>query len=868
VEVIKVKDQSSIEQHGLLVAPIIKMHAITEAKVAQATAQRELQRALYIRNLYTFKLGPQYGKLEAMDIVTITDSVLGLNRQLVRILDITDEVDFSRIVTAEEMLVGTASPAKFRTETPAGYVVNYNEAPGNANSPVIFEPPLALSGTPQMWLATSGGASWGGAEVWVSTDNATYKKVGVVCESRHGVSSASLPFGTDPDVTNALAVDLSISSGQLSSGTLADRDLYNTLCYIGGELVSYQTATLTGANTYSLTSLRRGAYGSAITVHSSGSAFARLDNNVLKYAYDPLMVGQPLYVKLRSFNKYGSAAQDLAAITPFTYAIAGAPVGTISGLALVQAWTGTACAIKWTPYPGATSYKVEIWIGASKVRTTANVTTSSFLYSFEDNKADGGPHRNVEFRVYAVNSTGQSSSPAVLSVTNSQIAAPAGLSTMVAGSAIELAATMPTATDYAGTMVFVSTTSGVDPSTLTPVYDGPANFFTIPDLTSGVTYYFHMVHYDIFGKDALNYSSEVSAVASASGGIPTVANASTLTTLANPSYWAVYDLTTKKIWRWNAATNLYTSAADGADIVANTIAANALAVSDLSAITANLGTITAGNITLDYTGYIRGGASSYASGNGFWMGYNGATYKFSMGNSSTGNMFTWDGTNLSIGLGGTTLGISSATQRLSVNDGTRDRVLIGNLGGGAYGIRCYDTSGNLFLDTGGVTGLGSFAYLNSLSPSNIGTYMSNLSVDTLQIANQAVTVPVVVARETSITYNLTQGQSADIISASTVASGAPISMTLSIAPGSIPSSGAWYFKLTRNGTILRDLIARVSIDGSGFATAIPVIILFSDIPPAGTTVYKLTLYNWTNAPGDYTNYTVAHSYAMFLETKK
>jgi hypothetical protein len=60
-----------------------------------------------------------------------------------------------------------------------------------------------------------------------------------------------------------------------------------------------------------------------------------------------------------------------------------------------------------------------------------------------------------------------------------------------------------------------------------------------------------------------------------------------------------------------------------------------------------LGTITAGTIALASSGHIRAGQTAYNTGTGFFLGFDGATPKFSIGNSAS-NYLTWDGTNLSM----------------------------------------------------------------------------------------------------------------------------------------------------------------------------------------------------------------------------
>jgi len=103
--------------------------------------------------------------------------------------------------------------------------------------------------------------------------------------------------------------------------------------------------------------------------------------------------------------------------------------------------------------------------------------------------------------------------------------------------------------------------------------------------------------------------------------------------------------------------NIAANAVGGIQLQANSVTANIIAagsvtaekisVSELSAIVADLGTITAGNITLDSSGYIRGGQTAYNTGSGFWLGYTGGAYQLSIGNGSS-NALTWNGTTLSI----------------------------------------------------------------------------------------------------------------------------------------------------------------------------------------------------------------------------
>lgn len=52
-------------------------------------------------------------------------------------------------------------------------------------------------------------------------------------------------------------------------------------------------------------------------------------------------------------------------------------------------------------------------------------------------------------------------------------------------------------------------------------------------------------------------------------------------------------------------------------------------------------------LTLPVTGYVKGGQTDYHTGTGFFLGYSGAAYKFSVGNPS-GNYISWDGSTLTV----------------------------------------------------------------------------------------------------------------------------------------------------------------------------------------------------------------------------
>jgi len=575
----------------------LKAHGLLHPDVAVRIGELKVRRRIRTRNEYEFDLPWTYMRLQPMDIVTLTDGPQRMDRLPVRLLQVIETSDMKIQCTAEDFPEGAGRAALLPRQPATGYNKDYNAAPGNAATPVIFEPPIALAGQPEVWIGTAGGDTWGGANVWISLDNITYRMIGrTTGKARMGVTTTPLPLVADPDSTTVLGVNLTISGGTLAGATAAERDAFATLSWAGGELIAHQNAVLTGPNAYAISSLRRGAYGSPVAAHAAGVPFVRLDDAVFKYTYDPDLLGKTLYVKLQSFNLFGGGIQQLEDLSPVSYTIAGAPLGQVSSLALAQPWTGLDCAVKWAAQKGAAHYTMEVWSGGVKRRTVTRIADTAFVYAWEDNQSDGGPYRTLEFRLTAISANGASTSPAILTASNAQMPAPASLSVTGNGPVLEVMTGKPTLPDYVATKIWVSQTSGFNPLATVPAYDGPDWFLSSVAQAPGV-YYVRVAHYDRFGTDSLNVSSEIAVdYIGAIGGIPRVANAATLTSLVSPSHWAVYDLTTKKIWRWNAATSSYSKAADGADILAASIAADRLAVAQLSAIAADLGDITAGRL--------------------------------------------------------------------------------------------------------------------------------------------------------------------------------------------------------------------------------------------------------------------------------
>lgn len=241
-------------------------HCICDADIARHAAQLLLQRTLYRRDRYTFRLPWNFVRLEPMDYVTLTTTTdeMQLYRQLVQIVDIEEDEEGMLSFSAEGVNIGTASVALYNAHSGSAVTVNTSVVPGSIATPILINAPSSLTGLdPEVWCAVSSpSAAWGGCEVWASADNVHFQKVGRIDgPARVGVSTASLADHSDPDTINTLPIDLSASGKTLDSSTSANANAGATLIYLAGELMAYETATLTSAYHYNLTTLRRGLYG-------------------------------------------------------------------------------------------------------------------------------------------------------------------------------------------------------------------------------------------------------------------------------------------------------------------------------------------------------------------------------------------------------------------------------------------------------------------------------------------------------------------------------------------------------------------------------------------------------------------------------
>ena len=345
-EAVDMQVLADVSTRGLRPASTRAYHFFHSKSRAEQVAMRLALKSCYDRVTYTFRLSWAFCLLEPGDIVTISLSTgpFRLNAVPVRIETVEEDEDGELEVTAKPLMNGIASPPKYTVFDSERAVRDYGVDPGDSTAPMFFQIPATLTNNIQrVMLATSGGANWGGCQVWISDDGNTYRQAGEVnSKSRYGYLTMNAGG----------AADVELLGGELNSGTAADAQNARTLCYADGELFSYETATLTGPGRYTLSGLVRGQYKTTQINHTNRVSFARVDiDSMFGYEYLVSDLGKTLHVKLRAFNVFGYGVKDLSEETAYLYTIENLVPPDVKSL-FVERLAGGSRRFSWTyDYP-------------------------------------------------------------------------------------------------------------------------------------------------------------------------------------------------------------------------------------------------------------------------------------------------------------------------------------------------------------------------------------------------------------------------------------------------------------------------------------------------------------------------------------
>ena len=357
VETVFYEDTADISATGLRTANDFSAHWLhtTSRAVTVAEMQARINRTENVR--YKFRLSWEFGLLEPGDLVTLTDPIIGLNNQLAMIESIDEDTQGLLSVTAIRR-DASASGLSYQIDDPDYNIISYNAEPGDVETPLMITPPADLvtsaSGV-ELWIGLHGQtAAWGGCNVYASTKDGAYEIYGRFNKSSNFgytmTSLAAYEHTVDVHFSN-------VGTVEILEGSAADAENCLTDIWINGECMAYTGAELIGANTYRLTGLIRGKYGTAILSHNIGEGFAMLDGSLFVVSLTKNLLGKMLYFKFTSANVFGNNLQELNDVDYYNHRVHLYDIPNVTNLTAVVTQSGGEwdIALRWTA-PDWTDY--------------------------------------------------------------------------------------------------------------------------------------------------------------------------------------------------------------------------------------------------------------------------------------------------------------------------------------------------------------------------------------------------------------------------------------------------------------------------------------------------------------------------------
>lgn len=318
---------ADIQRNGLKPASKKTAHYLYTKARAQYYAEQLAMKRLYAKTQYTFRLDWAFCTLEVGDLVTLTDEACQLNKQIVVITAVNEAADGQLEFTAEGKPAGTYAPARYDVHENERPFIDYNQAAPSVNDVAIFQTVGDVGGN-QVFIGVNAPAGWGGCSVWLSDNGENYSRIGSITQQAR-MGRTRLAFNE-----TANACEVTLNQGTLKGGTHIDAERANTLCWVSGEALSYEGATMAPNNQFSLTGLVRGQYGTNAISHNAGERFIRVDEALFRYPYRKEDIGKTIHLKFTSMNLFGSNEQELDEVQAYQYTLTPYFIPEVTGLTL------------------------------------------------------------------------------------------------------------------------------------------------------------------------------------------------------------------------------------------------------------------------------------------------------------------------------------------------------------------------------------------------------------------------------------------------------------------------------------------------------------------------------------------------------
>lgn len=314
-EIVNYQDNDDIKEFGVRQASTTQAHYLYTKTRAVRLAEELCRKNKYERVKYTFKLDWAFCRLEPGDLVMLNDPLMGIENQPAMIDSATEGTDGIITFTAISRAKGVYSGAEYNVHDNERPLIDFNPDPGVCEPPMIFQPPALMTNADnEVWIGTWGkNPNWGGCSVWVSDTNQYYKKLGTI-DNRARYGTLTKPLNREDT-----SLEMALNQDAFTSVDAESAKNGDTVMYVDGEALSYQTAELLEDGTWRLSGLVRGQFGSDPEFHPTGTQIARCDEAFLRSGLKNAYVGKTVYFKFTAFNIFGGMEQSLADVQAYPF---------------------------------------------------------------------------------------------------------------------------------------------------------------------------------------------------------------------------------------------------------------------------------------------------------------------------------------------------------------------------------------------------------------------------------------------------------------------------------------------------------------------------------------------------------------------
>ena len=422
-ESVSFQDVDDIRERGVKAVEIealwlhTKERAIKFARAYARRCQMEI-------NQYTLKLDWAFCRLTAGDLIRVTDENLGLDKQTMMVSEVSEDGYGLLTVTAVQRNIVTDPEPVYAIRDDYNRL-DFNIMPSNTAQPVFIKPPADMTTSSsglEVWIALRGlDEKWGGCQILVSDKDSNY--------SLAGVQDVSSSIGTITAMSSAATTVTvqfdNVGTVDILAGSVADADNGNTLLWIDGEIVAYESATLQARNKYVFDGLRRGLYGTKAISHTAGVKAVVIDSKLYSMPLPAQYNARELYFKFPAFNVLQKNIQEPADIMAYSTIVTTSEEKPNAPASASFTFTNEAN-LKWSAVTNTIVARYEVRSSAS----TAN--DSNLLYAgASTNAVINLTSRTGSVYIYAVNLAGEYSD--VLKVDYSKAAPSAPAFTATAG---------------------------------------------------------------------------------------------------------------------------------------------------------------------------------------------------------------------------------------------------------------------------------------------------------------------------------------------------------------------------------------------------------------------------------------------------